>query len=104
MGSPTLSWRWRRVCCSCQFLSTAIGVASSLRAIVVVSNADGTLTGHTVGPEAAELNVGLGDGCVGVQKPGTKDRLGQNVQYAVSDYLLTNGRDTGAICNTPDDL
>lgn len=82
-------------------------VLSVLRAIhlgtlVVVTDADGTLLAETLAPEATELNVGLGDGGVGEEEPGTEDGLGEDVKDGVGDDLLVNVHVAGAIGDTPD--
>lgn len=77
---------------------------NALRTVLIIANADGTLAGHTVGPEAAQLDVGLGDGSVGVQQPRTEDGLREHVEDGVGDDLLVDIGDAGTVSNTPDDL
>ena len=59
--------------------------ASRLGTLVVVSNADSTLTTKTLAPEAADLDVGLRDARVREEQPGAKDWLGEDVE----DLLFT---------------
>lgn len=73
-----------------------------LGTLVVVTDADGTLLAETLAPEAAELNVGLGDAGVGEEEPGTEDGLGEDVKDGVGDDLLVNIHVAGAVGNTPD--
>ena len=76
--------------------------AIHLGTLVVVTNADGALVAKALAPEAADLNVGLGDALVGEEKPGTEDGLGKDVEDSVGNDLLVNVHVAGAIGNTPD--
>jgi len=77
-------------------------VVVHLRTLIVVTDTEGTLATETVGPEATKLNLSLRDGVVGVQEPGTKDRLGENVEHGVSNDLSVNVDLAGTVGNTPD--
>jgi len=77
--------------------------SDNLRTVLVVSNADGTLVTETVGPEATNVNVGLWDGSVHVEQPGTEDSLGQNITDSVGDDLGVNRGVAGTIGDTPND-
>ena len=74
-----------------------------LRTVVIVTDAKRALATESVGPEATELNVGLGDSGVGVQKPCTEHRLSQDVKNGVSDDLTVDRGATGSVSDTPDD-
>lgn len=73
-----------------------------LCALIVIANADGTLAAETVGPEATDVDVGLRDAGVSEQQPGTKDRLGEDVENSVGDDLLVDAQIAAAIGNAPD--
>lgn len=51
-----------------------------LRTLVIVTDADGALAAQALGPEAAELDVGLRHADVGEEEPGTEDGLGEDVE------------------------
>lgn len=55
-----------------------------------------------MGPEAAEIDVGLWHAHVGEEEPGSEDRLGKDVQDCVGDDLLVDAHVAGAIGDTPD--
>ena len=73
-----------------------------LSTLVVVTNTDGALAAEAVGPEAADVDIGLWHADVGEQKPGTKDWLGENVKHSIGDDLLVNIHVAAAVSNAPD--
>jgi len=76
---------------------------SSLCTLIILTNADSTLAADTVGPEAAELDLSLGHALVGEEQPGTKDRLGEQIEDGVGNDFLVNGHLARAVGNTPND-
>ena len=76
--------------------------AIHLGTLVVVTNADSTLVTETLGPEATNVDVGLGDALVGEEEPCTEDGLSEDVKDGVGDDLLVNGGGAGAVSDTPD--
>lgn len=75
---------------------------SGLRALVIITKADTAPRGKTVGPEATEVDVDVCHLGMGSEEPGTEDWLGEDVKNSVSDDLMVNGSNAGAIGNTPD--
>lgn len=72
------------------------------RLSTVVLKTDGTLATNTVGPEATEVNVGLGHIGVGDEKPDTEDGLGEDVKDSVGNDLGVDRELARAVGNTPD--
>lgn len=83
-------------------LSRQVSLGLNLRTLVVVSNTDTALTRETLGPEATNVNIRLGDARVREQEPGTEDWLGKNVQNSVCDDLLVDVQVAAPISNAPD--
>lgn len=77
-------------------------VETDRRSSAVILEADSTLTAKTVGPEATELNVGLGHVGVGEEKPQTEDGLGEDVKDGVGNNLGVNRELARAIGDAPD--
>ena len=89
-----------------------------LRTLVIVTNANGTVLGHTVGPEAFNggrpskglarvSNNGaqgylLGHGIMGEEKPEAEDGLGQHIKDGVGNDFRINVNVARSIGNTPD--
>lgn len=73
-----------------------------LSTLVVVADTKGTLGVEAVSPVSTDINVGLGDLCVGEKKPSAEDTLGKDIQNSVGDDLLVNGHLARAIGDTPD--
>jgi len=73
-----------------------------LRTLVVVTNAERTLTAQALGPEPANLDIGLWNARVREQQPGTEDGLSEDVEDGVRDDLLVNVHVAGAVSDTPD--
>jgi hypothetical protein len=69
---------------------------------IVLTDADGTLTAETVGPEAVELNIALAHVGVGNQEPGTEDSLGQDIKNSVDNDLSVHAGLASTVGNTPD--
>jgi hypothetical protein len=69
---------------------------------VILTKADSAVLVETVGPEAGELDVALGEVGMGDQEPGTEDTLGKNIQDSVGDDLAINANLAGTVCKTPD--
>lgn len=74
---------------------------SMRRLSTVVLETNSTLATEAVGPEATEIDVGLGDVGVGDQEPETEDGLGENVKNSVGNDLSINGELARAIGDTP---
>lgn len=71
----------------------------SLSALVVIE-AESTLGGKTVSPEALNgLSIRLG---VCSKEPETENWLGENIENSVGDDLTIDGEDAGSITKTPD--
>lgn len=83
-------------------LVLVMGMARRLRALVIVTDADGALLAEALAPEATELDVGLGDALVGEEEPGAEDGLGEDVEDGVGDDLLVNVHVAGAVGDAPD--
>lgn len=73
-----------------------------LCAILVVTNADGALVAEALGPEAIELDVGLGHVGVGEKEPEAEDDLGEDVEDGVGDDFSVDRGDARAVGDTPD--
>ena len=73
-----------------------------LGAIVIVTNADTALTTKTLGPEATNINVGLGHAGMGNEEPCTKDDLGENIEDGVGNNFAINADPAGTVGNSPD--
>ena len=71
------------------------------RLSTVVLETNSTLATEAVGPEATEIDVGLGDVGVGDQEPETEDGLVENVKNSVGNDLSINGELARAIGDTP---
>lgn len=55
-----------------------------------------------MGPEAAELNIGLGHVQMSQEQPETKDRLSEDVKDSIGNDFSININIKGAVGNTPD--
>lgn len=75
---------------------------NALSTLVVVADTDGALLAKTVGPEAANIDVGLRHAGVGEKQPSTEDWLGKDVENSVGDDLLVNVHVAAAVGDTPD--
>eukprot|EP00262_Sarcandra_glabra_P007069 TRINITY_DN19631_c0_g1_i1.p2 TRINITY_DN19631_c0_g1~~TRINITY_DN19631_c0_g1_i1.p2 ORF type:complete len:294 (-),score=25.52 TRINITY_DN19631_c0_g1_i1:240-1121(-) len=73
-----------------------------LRALVVVTNANGSLRAEAVRPVSAEFDIGLGHLGVGEEQPDTEDGLGQHVKNGVGNDFSVDRSLTGTVGNTPD--
>ena len=71
------------------------------RLSTVVLKTNSTLATESVGPEAAKIDVGLGDFGMGDQKPDTEDGLGEDVKNSVGNDLSVNGQLARAISDAP---
>lgn len=69
---------------------------------IIFANADGTLTVEAVGPESSKLNIALAHVGMSDEKPGTKDTLGKNIEYSVSNDFTINADLARSISETPD--
>jgi hypothetical protein len=93
-------------------------VTGCLRALVVVSNADGTILVQSVSPEALERDLTarlvslklkceliiilrLRHGVVGEQEPETEDWLGEDIKDSVAEDLSIDVDVAGSVSNTP---
>lgn len=74
----------------------------ALSTLVVVADTDGALLAKTVGPEAADVDVGLRHAGVGEEQPSTENWLGEDIQNSVGDDLLVNVHVAATVGNTPD--
>lgn len=72
-----------------------------LGTVVVLTKAKAAFGAETVGPETAEVDIGLRHLRVGNQEPETEDGLGKDVENGVGYNLGINGGLAGAIGNTP---
>lgn len=76
-------------------------MGSDLRALIIITKADTAPRRKAVRPEAAEVDVDVCQLGMGGKKPGTEDWLGEDVKDSVSNDLLVNSGDAGAIGNAP---
>jgi len=76
---------------------------SSLRTLIVVTNAKSTLGTYSMSPEASKLNVGLGELGVGEEQPEAEDWLGEDIENSICDNFLVDAEETGSVGNCPDD-
>jgi hypothetical protein len=74
----------------------------SLRALIIITNADATLRAQPVSPEPANVDISLRQARVRNEKPSTKDRLGKNVKNSVGNDLGVDAKDTSTVGYTPD--
>jgi hypothetical protein len=73
-----------------------------LRALIIITDTDTALRRETVGPEAADIDVGVSHLGMSKKEPGTEDWLGKNVKDGVGNDFLINGGNAGSVGNTPD--
>lgn len=69
---------------------------------VIVTETESTLTVKAVGPEAAEVNIGLAELSVGDDQPSTEDGLSKNIEDGVGDDLAINANTAGTVSEAPD--
>ncbi|KXT18924.1 hypothetical protein AC579_3587 [Pseudocercospora musae] len=84
-----------------EFISEALR-RTDLSTLIIVTNTDAAFAGQSLGPESANVNVGLWHADVGEEQPGTEDWLGQDVEDSVGNDLLVNVHVAAAISNAPD--
>lgn len=75
---------------------------NALRTLVIVANTEPALGAESVGPEASELDVSLGELGVGEEEPEAEDWLGEDVEHGVGDDLLVDAEDAASVGNSPD--
>lgn len=73
-----------------------------LRALIVVTDADGALASKAMGPIATELHVCLRQLGMAEQEPEAEDWLGKKVQDGIRNNLVIDSGLAGAVCDTPD--
>lgn len=69
--------------------------------VIVITDANATLGGESVGPPAADLNVRLGDAAVAKQKPKSKDGLSQDIEDGVGHDFTIDRCLAGTIGKAP---
>lgn len=69
---------------------------------VIVTKTEGALTVKAIGPEAAEVNIGLTELSVGDDQPSTEDGLSKDVEDGVGDDLAINTNTAGTVSKAPD--
>ena len=74
----------------------------ALSTLVIVADTDGALLAKTVGPEAADVDVGLRHAGVGEEQPSTEDWLGEDVEDGVGNNLSIDTNNSSTVSNTPD--
>lgn len=57
-----------------------------------------------MGPEAANVDVGLGHLGMGEQEPRTEHGLSKHIEDRIGNDLLVDGGNASTVGNTPDDL
>lgn len=72
--------------------------------LVIITDAELALTGQSVGPVSAKLNICLRHVGMGQQQPGAKDWLGKNVKNGIGNDFSVNAGLAGTIGNTPDTI
>lgn len=70
--------------------------------VLVIANADTTLSGQPVGPPSAKVDIGLRDAAVAQEEPETKDRLSQNIEDGVGHDFAINTDLARPVGKTPD--
>lgn len=73
----------------------------TLRSLVIIANAEGTLFAETVGPEAIDGSR-VGHGVMSEEKPETEDGLGKDVEDSVGDDFTVDVDVAGSVGDTPD--
>lgn len=71
------------------------------RRLVLLANADSTLSSEAMRPVAAKVDVGLGHGTMAKQQPEAKDGLRQEVENGVDHDLGINARLARTISHSP---
>lgn len=79
-----------------------VTMSGTLRTLVVITNADGTLAAQALRPETADLDVGLRHADVREQEPSAEDGLREDIEDGVGDDLLVDVHVAGAVGDTPD--
>jgi hypothetical protein len=69
---------------------------------VIVAETESTLAVEAVGPEAAEVNIGLAELSVSDDQPSTEDWLSKNIEDGVGNDLAINTNATGTVSEAPD--
>jgi len=75
----------------------------NLCALIVIADAESALSAQSMGPEATEFNVGLGEFGVGEEEPEAKDWFGEDVKDGIGKDFLVDAEEAGSISHSPND-